>query len=76
LGFGMTERSGQGVFIQELGADLPLVNFGEKSKLFLTLNYRFHKSNTDYLDGYNPTRKSNLHNDVYHTYAVGAMFKF
>lgn len=64
------------VFIQELGADVPVANIGKKGKLFVTLNYRFHKSGTDNLDGFDPTAENNRHNDVYSTYAAGVMVKF
>lgn len=64
------------VFIQELGADVPVAKLGKKGQLFLTLNYRFVKSNTDNIDGFDPLIDTNLHNDVYSTYAAGAMVKF
>lgn len=64
------------VFIQEYGVDLPILRFGERSRLFLNIHYRFLKSNSDYLDGFKPTVASNLHNDVYSTYNVGLTYKF
>ncbi len=64
------------VFIQELGMDIPVAGLGRSGKLFVTLNYRFHKSNTDNLDGFDPLSDSNLHKDVYNTYTAGVMVKF
>lgn len=64
------------VLIQEFGVDFPIASIGNRSKLFLNLHYRFHKSNSDLLDSYEPTVSSNKHFDVYSTYSAGLTFKF
>lgn len=64
------------VFVQEYGVDIPVASIGQRSKLFMNLSYRFHKTDSDMLDSYQPKVASNEHNDVYSTYNLGFTFKF
>lgn len=64
------------VIIQEFGIDLPIVKFGKSGSLFLGFNYRFNKTNSDLIDGYNPTVEANQHNDVFSTYTANLTFRF
>lgn len=62
--------------VQEIGVDIPIVTIQEKTKVFIGFQYRFTKSQTDLLDGFNPTVASNEHKDVFNTYQGKIMIKF
>lgn len=62
--------------VQELGIDIPIATIQDKAKIFIGFQYRFNKSQTDLLDGFNPIVASNKHKDVFNSYLGKLTIKF